>query len=161
MSSMHAHGDMLPRGTLIIAGSLVLFAFAAASIVRIANIAPSASPVLMRQAEHIAPVKSRDLRFIDRPDGAVVIEDVVNGVTASVITPGQETGFIRGVMRGLARERRSRGIGNGPPFKLTLWRDGQLSLVDSATGRAIEMTAFGSTNRAAFAALLDAKGTAK
>ena len=160
MSAMHAHGDMLPRGTLIIAGSLVLFAMAAASIVRIAHIAPSASPVLMRQAGHIAPVKSRTLRFIDRADGAVVIEDVVNGVTASVIRPGQQTGFIRGVMRGLARERHMRGIGDGPPFKLTLWRDGELSLVDTATGRAIELTSFGSTNRAAFAVLLDAKGTA-
>ena len=50
------------------------------------------------------------------------------------------------------------GIGDGPPFTLTLWRDGELSLTDTATGRAIELTAFGTTNRATFAALLDAKG---
>lgn len=156
MSAGHSHGDMLPRGTLVIACALVLFALAATSIVRIAHIPPSASPVLMREQAHIAAVKSRDLRFVDRADGAVVISDVKGGV-AEVIAPGQKTGFIRGVMRGLARERRAHGIGDGPPFNLTLWRDGELSLTDSATGRAIELTAFGSSNRATFAALLDAK----
>ena len=156
MSGSHSHGEMLPRGTLFIAGALVLFALTAASVVRIAQIPPAASPVLMREQAGIRAVKSRDLRFVDRADGAVVIEDVRGGI-ASVIVPGQQTGFIRGVMRGLARERRAHGIGDGPPFKLTLWQDGELSLVDSATGRAIELTAFGSTNRATFAALLDAQ----
>ena len=155
MTATHSHGDMLPRGTLIIAGALVAFALTAASIVRIFHIPPAASPELMRQAEHVAPVKSRTLRFVDRADGAVVIEDVGNGGVASIIAPGQQTGFIRGVMRGLARERRSHGIGNGPPFTLTLWKDGELSLTDTATKRTIELTAFGTTNRASFAVLLD------
>jgi putative photosynthetic complex assembly protein len=157
MSSTHSHGDMLPRGTLITAGALVMFALTVTTVVRVANIPPAASPVAMREQAHIAPVKSRDLRFVDRADGAVLIEDAGNGAIASVIAPGQETGFIRGVMRGLARERRSRGIGDGPSFNLTLWQDGQLSLTDSATGRAIELTAFGTANRAAFAVLLDGK----
>ena len=159
MSAAHSHGDMLPRGTLITASALVLFALVATSFVRIAHIAPAASPVLMRDRAHIAVVKSRDLRFIDRADGAVVIEDADKGGIASVIIPGQKTGFIRGVMRGLARERRAHGIGGGPAFNLTLWQDGELSLTDKATGRAIELTAFGTTNRASFAALLDAQNT--
>jgi putative photosynthetic complex assembly protein len=156
--SAHSHADMLPRGTLITAGALVLFAFAATVTVRVAGIPAAASPAAMREANHVEAVASRDLRFIDRADGAVVIEDV-RGSTASVIEPGQQTGFIRGVMRGLARERRMRGLGDQPPFKLTLWRDGELSLTDSVTGRSIEMTAFGSSNRASFMALLP-KGTA-
>lgn len=154
MSANHNHRAMLPRGTVIIAVALFLFALTMTSIVRIAGIPPAASPVLLRAQSDIAPVQSRRLRFFDRADGAVVIHDVTLGKTASVIEPGQETGFIRGVMRGLARERRMHGIGDGPPFTLTLWQDGQLSLTDSATGRSIEMTAFGSSNRAAFAALL-------
>jgi putative photosynthetic complex assembly protein len=153
---MTPQADMIPRSTVIGAGVLVAFALAAASIVRIADIAPAASPVLLRERAHIAPVKSRALRFVDRADGAVVIVDARGG-TAAVIAPGQKTGFVRGVMRGLARERHAHGIGDGPPFMLTLWRDGELSLIDTATGRAIELTAFGTTNRATFAALLDAK----
>jgi len=152
--STHSHADMLPRGTLIIAGALVLFAFTATAVVRIADIPAAASPVALRATDHIALVASRNLRFIDRADGAVVIEDTDRGGTASVIEPGQQTGFIRGVMRGLARERRMRGIGDQPPFNLSLWRDGELSLTDSATGRSIELTAFGSANRASFLALL-------
>lgn len=152
--STHSHADMLPRGTLIVAGALVMFAFTATAAMRIAHVPASASPVAMRAANHMIPVSSRNLRFTDRADGAVVIEDTDKGGTASVIEPGQQTGFIRGVMRGLARERRMRGIGNQPPFNLSLWHDGELSLTDSATGRSIELTAFGSSNRASFLALL-------
>uniref|UniRef100_UPI0035CA21DD photosynthetic complex assembly protein PuhC n=1 Tax=uncultured Sphingomonas sp. TaxID=158754 RepID=UPI0035CA21DD len=147
--------NQLPRGALILAGSLVGFALVLTATMRIAQIPPAASPVALRQAEHVAPVRSRDLRFIDEADRGVRIEDVGTGATASTIVPGQKTGFIRGVMRGLARERRMHGIGSGPPFRLTQWRDGELTLTDTATGRSIELDAFGSTNRAAFAALLD------
>lgn len=160
MSQSHGHADMLPRGTLVIAGALVLFALAATSIVRIAGIPPAASPVALRAQAHVAPLQSRNLRFSDRADGAVVIEDVDTHGIAAVIKPGEQTGFIRGVMRGLARERKMAGIGAQPPFNLTLWHDGQLSLTDSVTGRSIEMTAFGSDNRATFAALLP-KATAR
>ncbi len=154
MSAAHNHADMLPNGTLALAGALVLFAVAAVSVVKIAGIPAEASPAALRAQNEIAKVASRDLRFLDRADGAVVIEDVGNGGEAGVIRPGEKTGFIRGVMRGLARERRSHGIGNAPPFNLTLWKDGELSLTDSATGRQIELNSFGATNRAAFAALL-------
>ena len=148
---------MLPRSTLTAACALVLFALAVTSIYRIAGVPAAASPVALRAQAHIAPVATRDLRFLDRRDGAVVIEDVHTGEQAAVIHAGEKTGFIRGVMRGLARDRRARGIGDAPPFALTLWRDGELSLTDSATGRSIELTAFGTTNRAAFAALLPKK----
>lgn len=151
----HAQAEQLPRGALILAGTLVGFAFLLTATVRIAGIAPAASPVLLRQAAHVAPLKTRTLRFIDEADRGVRIEDVGTGRTAGMIVPGQKTGFIRGVMRGLARERRMHGIGGGPPFKLTQWQDGELSLTDTATGRSIELNAFGSTNRASFAALLD------
>lgn len=156
----HSHADMLPRGTLITAGALVLFALAITSTMRIAHIPPQASPAAIRAENHVAAVETRNLRFVDRADGAVVIMDVDKGAIAQVIAPGQQTGFIRGVMRGLARDRHMRGIGDGPPFALSLWKDGELSLTDTATGRSIELTAFGSTNRASFMALLSARGGA-
>ena len=158
MTTAPASPTMLPRGTLMLAGALVAFAFTSTVIVRVAGIPAAASPAALRAEAHIAPVASRSLRFVDRVDGAVVIQDVAKGAVASVIEPGQQTGFIRGVMRGLARERRMHGVGDGPPFTLTLWRDGELSLTDTATGRSIEMTAFGSANRASFAALLPGVG---
>ena len=151
---VHNHEDMLPKGALITACSLVLFSLAVTTIVRVGNIAPSASPEALRAAHHIAPVASRSLRFTDRADGAVVITDVTDGRVAGMVEPGTKSGFIRGVMRGLARDRHMRGIGDQPPFTLTLWKDGELSLVDTATGRDLEVSAFGGTNRADFARLL-------
>lgn len=150
----HDHANTLPRGALALCGGIVGLALLATATVRIDGIPPSASPVLLRAAGHVAPVVSRDLRFVDRADGAVVISDVTDGRPAGLVAPGSTSGFIRGVMRGLARDRHMRGIGDGPAFRLTAWRDGELSLTDLATGRAIELSAFGGTNRAAFAALL-------
>lgn len=154
MSIAHHHNETLPRGALIMAGALVLTAITLTSIVRIAHIAPAASPPLLREATRAKPLATRQLRFTDRADGAVLIEDVGTGATASVIEPGTNSGFIRGVMRGLARDREMRGIGSTPPFTLTQWADGELSLTDTATGRSIELNAFGTSNRASFAALL-------
>ncbi|QYU67324.1 hypothetical protein J4558_20660 [Leptolyngbya sp. 15MV] len=58
------------------------------------------------------------------------------------------------MLRGLARDRRMRGLDAAPPFVLTLWQDGAISLTDSATGREIDLGGFGPDNRAAFAGLL-------
>ena len=150
----HSHNERVPKSMLIMAGALIAVAFTMTATMRIAKIPPAASPSLLRSAEHAQIVKTRTLRFIDEPNRGVRIEDAGTGATASTIVPQQQTGFIRGVMRGLARERRMHGIGGGPPFTLTEWNDGELSLTDTATGRSIELNAFGTTNRASFAALL-------
>ncbi|HXH16046.1 MAG TPA: hypothetical protein VNJ10_07910 [Sphingomonas sp.] len=55
MSGAHAHPDLVPRTTLIGAGALVAFALAATSIVRLAGIAPAASPVLLRDRRTSPP----------------------------------------------------------------------------------------------------------
>jgi putative photosynthetic complex assembly protein len=102
-----------------------------------------------------APVESRELRFEDRDDGAVAVYEAADGATVDVLAPGTN-GFVRGVMRGLARERKRQEIGQQPPFRLTRWADGRLTLDDTATGRRIELAAFGPTNTGAFARLLHA-----
>lgn len=152
----HTHENMLPRGALTLAGGMVAIALVVTTAAKIGGVPPAASPVLLRAETGVAPLVSRDLRFLDEADGSVRIVDAATGQIAGIVPAGSKTGFIRGVMRGLARDRHMRGLGDGPPFRLTLWRDGELSLTDPATARAIELTAFGSTNRAAFAALLPA-----
>jgi putative photosynthetic complex assembly protein len=86
-------------------------------------------------------VESRELRFIDRDDGAVVVLSC-RMATVGVLAPGTN-GFVRGVMRGMARERRSKNIDAGPPYRLAVWSDGRLTLDDPSTGRWIELAAFG------------------
>ena len=87
-----------------------------------------------------------------------MISDFRSGSMVEVLPPGTN-GFARGVMRGMARERHSREIGSEPPFRLTRWSDGRLSLDDPATGRRIELDAFGPTNTAVFAHLMGATAT--
>ncbi len=100
-----------------------------------------------------APAESRDLFFEDRQDGAVVVYDADGGGVVDVLAPGTN-GFVRGVMRGLARERMLHEIGSEVPFGLVRGTDNRLTLTDRATGRVIDLGAFGPTNTAAFARLL-------
>ncbi|MHA7838451.1 MAG: photosynthetic complex assembly protein PuhC [bacterium] len=137
-----------PRGVLLGAAVLLGFSVLSAGAARITGIGTTTSLAS-------TPVEARTLRFEDRPDGRVVVlEETAGGQRpVDVLAPGTN-GFIRSVLRGLARERMLRGIGSEPAFRLTRWTDGRLSLEDSATGRRIELDAFGPTNVAAFGRLL-------
>ncbi len=105
-------------------------------------------------APDATPVDSRDLVFEDQADGSITVYDARDGATAGVIAPGGD-GFLRGTLRALARERRLLGIGDAPPFRITLWDDGGLSLRDLSTGQRIDLRAFGASNAEAFARLLE------
>ena len=107
-----------------------------------------------------AVVQYRDLRFTDRADGSVGILDAGTGAIVLIVEPGQG-GFIRGVMRGRARERRLDGFGSEPPFRLALHSDGRLTLEDMATKIKIVISSFGPSNVEAFARLLPQKGDGK
>ena len=156
MSASHRHinDEPFPRFALVIAGAFVGTVLLATTVARVTGMQPSASPVAERAAAHVVAVDTRDLRFIDEPDQSLRIVDATSGQTAGGVATGATSGFIRGVMRGLARDRHLRGIGAQPPFRLTFWKNGQLSLTDTATDRSIELSGFGDTNRAAFLALL-------
>jgi len=135
-----------PRGALAGAALLVVFALIAAAVGRLSGIGTVrlASP---------APVAVLELRFEDRADGGVAVYAARDGRLVDVLAPGTN-GFARGALRGLARDRKRQGIGAEPPFRLTRWADGRLSLEDPATGRRIDLEAFGPTNAAAFARLM-------
>jgi putative photosynthetic complex assembly protein len=98
---------------------------------------------------------SVDLRFEDRADGGVSVRRADDGSEVAVLAPGTE-GFMRATLRGLARERRRDGLGPEKPFRLTAWAGGGLGLEDTATGRVLDMRAFGPTQAEAFARLLPA-----
>ena len=141
--------EPFPRLALIAAGVLIAVSIAAAAAARYMRVnAPDTASV-----DQAAPLAARDLTFFDMPDGSVEVRDGAGDRVVFVAEPGTN-GFIRGVMRGMARDRRARGIGQEPGFRLAEWPDGRLSLEDLATGRSIELGAFGGDNRAAFARLL-------
>jgi len=102
-----------------------------------------------------AVVANRALRFEDRADGAVVVWDAQRGAVIEVLPPGTN-GFVRGVMRGLARDRKLLGVGHDEPFALVRWADGRMSLEDPTTGRTIALEPFGADNSKVFARFLSA-----
>lgn len=132
-----------PRGALIAAGALIGFTLLGTGGARLLGIDAVATPPPAAVAE------SRALRFEDRADGAVLVF-APDGSPVTTLEPGGD-GFVRGVLRGLARTRKLMGIGPEPAFELIRWTDGRLSLIDPATGKRVELAAFGATNEQAFA----------
>jgi putative photosynthetic complex assembly protein len=154
---MSGHGEVaFPKGALWGAAALIGFTLSLAVAVRAGALPQVANPAALRAEASVTRVATRDLHFLDRADGAVVVTDLV-GATVATIEPMAEQGFVRGVLRGLARERRLQQVGPGAPFRLEAWSDHGLTLTDLGTGRQIELGAFGPTNRAAFAMLLPPK----
>lgn len=148
MASALLRNGSLPRGmvlgtVIVMAGTLVL-----ATLGHDAPVNPAEAGA--------QPTASRDLRFSDRADGAVVVTNAQTGRELDVVEPGTE-GFVRGAMRGLVRQRRIAEIGPDMPFRLSVWPDGRITLQDTANGNTMELHAFGRTNAEAFLRLLSAE----
>ena len=108
-------------------------------------------------ASHGKILKQTDLHFIDLKEGSVSIVDATTKLEITRLYTGED-GFMRSVMRGMVRERKAHGLGPEVPFQLTLWEDGLVSLIDPATKRRVELSAFGIDNVAAFTRLLPLDG---
>jgi putative photosynthetic complex assembly protein len=137
---------MIPRGAIVAMAALAISALLGAAAVRL-------SGVEVREPDAPAAA-TRMLRFDDGPDGSIAVVDARTGEPVESFVG--EQGFVRGVLRGLARERRSRGLGPEQPFELIGRADGRLTLHDPATGRLVDLESFGPTNAAVFARLLTA-----
>jgi putative photosynthetic complex assembly protein len=101
-----------------------------------------------------SPAQVLQLRFEDRPDGSIAVIDYKTGKQIDVVQG--EAGFVRGTLRGLAQERKRRGLDSGPPFELIYRADGRLTLSDTATGRLVDLESFGPTNASTFFRLFNA-----
>ncbi|MEN1729217.1 MAG: photosynthetic complex assembly protein PuhC [Pseudomonadota bacterium] len=141
---------LIPKGVLIAASLLLAFVVSVAAFYRIAGIPPG--------SQVPAPdATARTMPFLveDGENGQVIISNpsIEGDQTIKVIEYG-EGGFIRGVMRGLARTRRAHHIGKEHPFLLMEQSNGRLILEDPQLSHRIELTAFGPDNVAAFRELL-------
>lgn len=146
--------ERFPKSALYAAGALIGIAVLTVGSIRVGVLpAPETAPE-SRARRQVMPAVSRDFRFEDRADGALLVTDVIANKLVFIFQPGTNTGFIRGVMRGMMRERRLHEVPRTGPVTVTQWEDGALTLEDKSTGRILELGSFGQTNRAAFAQLL-------
>ncbi len=147
MKTESAPHDPSLRAPLIAAGALIAVSIAVTAGVRWSgvDISQPDAPVLM----------TRSLVFVDRADGGI---DVIDAREQRVIeTIVGQAGFVRGTLRGLARERHRAGIGATLPFELVAHTDGRLTLIDPSTHRRVDLESFGPTNTAEFAQLFAAR----
>jgi putative photosynthetic complex assembly protein len=129
-------------------GAVVVFSVIGVALLRASGFDPAqdnTSPV----------VASSELRFVDAEKGEVLVYEHPGDRLLARLPPAEES-FVRGVLRSMARERRSRDISPDSPFRLSKHRDGSLILSDPAVGREINLVAFGPTNVGSFEKLLAA-----
>lgn len=153
----HSHEIKIPLGVLI-AIALVLFGtIGAVAWFRISGNAPISQVPQPQQV-----TEARQLRFEDSPGGTVSVYELIEGgpdQLVHIVEPG-EGGFIRGVLRSLARARRASDIGAEHPFLLIQAADGSLLLEDPTTQQRIYLQAFGPASTESFKALLSREDAA-
>ncbi|RYY94617.1 MAG: photosynthetic complex assembly protein PuhC [Comamonadaceae bacterium] len=146
MTTLERPRDTVPRGMLAALGAIVVLTVVAVAFVRLTGIGVVEVP-------QAAPVAVREFRFEDQDDGGIRVLDARSGRVVHTVLP-ETNGFLRGTMRGLARERHRRGLGQQTPFRMIGRADGKLTLEDPATGRQVDLGSFGPTNAAVFAGLM-------
>lgn len=138
-----------PQTPLLAAGLAIAITIGGVALLQRAGVDP------MRPTG--APQISRDLLFADTANGAIRISDAKTGSVVAELEPGQG-GFVRATLRGFARERRMAAApGPESPFRLTAWTDGRLTLEDPATGRFVDLGAFGPSQVESFTTILLAR----
>ncbi len=135
-----------PRGILIAVATLLGFIILMISIARLTGIKMELAPVTPE-------VQARDIQFQDVPDGSLAVLDVETGALITTLPPGNG-GFVRGVLRTMARQRKGYQADLSQPFHLARRESGDLTLKDPVTGIRLELKAFGLSNEASFAQLL-------
>jgi putative photosynthetic complex assembly protein len=137
--------DTFPRWFLAGAAAVILFAVLAATLASVTG----------RGATRVGEPPAAgmvELRFVAQPDSTMLAQSVADGRTLAIL-PADGSGFIRGVVRSLLRQRMLSGQNVNLPFHLIERKDGRYSLVDPATRTRMELDGFGPTNSDAFARL--------
>ncbi len=101
-----------------------------------------AVPSEVRAADGVISVETRSLKFFDTSDGGVLVTDGSSGAELARFAPNTG-GFVRATARALIQGRMARGIGPAVPFELISWNNGSMTLRDSQTGQAVEVSSFG------------------
>jgi putative photosynthetic complex assembly protein len=148
----HHHDIHVPPQALMAAAIAILVTLATVAVFRIGGLEPSAT---IEDADQY--IASYQLKFEDGPNGSVLVREISGSGEERFVheVPSGEGGFIRGVLRSLARARNAQGIGSDHPFVLKQQATGTLLLEDPETGQRIDLQAFGPTNIGSFRTILE------
>ena len=122
------------------------FGFAALALLRVAGARVTGfSPKQELEQAHV--LQTRMLRFAGDAETGVRVIDVETGQT---LARTSREGFIPGVLRGLNRLRKTNESALGEAYRLERLDNGQLLLIDTATGVSLDLNAYGRANAAIF-----------
>ena len=141
---------MVPRGAILGAAALIGFSLIVASAGRLTGVGTL-------RTDYARTEQSLSFRFEDRADGGISVIAPESGATIGVVPAGTD-GFVRTVLRSLAFDRQRHGVGAGPAFVIARWSDGHSTIDDPATGRRVDLAAFGLANMRAFEHLVAMRG---
>lgn len=100
-----------------------------------------------QELEQAHVLQSRLLRFAGDSETGVQVIDVQTGET---LARTSREGFIPGVLRGLNRLRKTNELTPAEAYRLERLDNGQLLLIDTATGVSLDLNAYGRANAAIF-----------
>jgi putative photosynthetic complex assembly protein len=95
------------------------------------------------------PAISMTLRFDADSAGNLTVRKVPGGEMVDHLDP-DASGFARTMVRVIRRDLGPGANVDSMPFQLNAWQDGRLALVDTATGRSVDLRAFGPTQAGLF-----------
>lgn len=141
--------EAFPRAPLYGAAALVAFAIVSVAAIRLLGTPAPGAPIELA-------LESVQLQFEDRAEGVIAVYDASSGVQLGQLPAGTDN-FLRATLRGLVRGRDAMKSQDRSAFGLYQLDDGRLMLVDSVTGREVDLWAFGETNAGAFARFLPSR----
>lgn len=145
----HGHENMAPTVPLLLSGGLVVLTLIGVFFQQLV-VNPSAEARPLPEL-----IGERRVQFVDHADGSVAVRELPSGLVLDTVGPG-EGNFLRGTLRGLVRERRLHDESMTPGFVISRYADGSIVLSDTATGRRIDLRAFGEVNAREFTRYLPA-----
>jgi putative photosynthetic complex assembly protein len=102
------------------------------------------------------PRTSLTLRFIEQADGGLSVVETGTGREFDHLAAG-ENGFLRTMIRVIRRDIPRTSDIISMPFRIEAWQDYRVTMTDTATGRLIDLRAFGPTNAEVFIRWLSEK----
>ena len=137
-----------PKLPALAAAAMVVAALVAVSAARLGGY----SPVQELAAAEV--LQSRLVRFQSDASGVAVID----ATTGKTITHTSAEGFVPGVLRGLNRMRQTGQADAAAAYRLERLSNGQLLLIDTASGIKLDLAAYGRDNAALMATFLSTTG---
>lgn len=146
--TQHPVRSTRPHPAALAAAGMVVAALLAVSVARIGGYSP------VQQIAQSDVAQSRLLRFESDAQGVAVID----ATTGTLITRTSAEGFLPGVLRGLNRMRQTGEANPSDAYRLEHLHNGQLLLVDTASGVSLDLAAYGRDNAASFLRFLSPSG---